>query len=83
MAEIRDHAFDTGTGAQDTVQENQRERPTGTAQYLVADRVGTLVEDTGIMAEAAVCEGAMVQTPTPPRRRAENSGRRSELLERR
>ena len=32
----------------------------------MTDEVVTLVEDTGITAEAAVREGGMVQKPTPP-----------------
>ena len=44
MAEIRDPTGDTRTGAGDMVQETQRESTTGTARYLVADEVVTLVE---------------------------------------
>ena len=82
-AEIRDPIGDTGTGAGDTVKETQRDSTTGKAQYLVAHEVVTLVEEIGITMEAVVHEGVMVQTPTPPPRRAENSGQRSELLGRR
>ena len=35
-------------------------------QYLVADEVVNLVEEMVTTAEAAVREGTMVQTPTPP-----------------
>ena len=84
VAEIRDPTGDTGTGAGDTVQETQRDITMGKERYLVADEVVTLVEETGTTAEAAVQEGDMVQTlPPPPLRRAENSGRRSEVSGRR
>ena len=64
-AEIRDPTGDTGTGADITAIGTQKHR---TAQDLVADVVEV---DTGTMAEAAVREGAMVQTTTsPPPRRA-------------
>ena len=73
VAEIRDLTGYTGTGAGDTVPETQRDSTTDTAQYLVADKVVTLVEETGITAEAEVREGAMVTTPTPP---PTNTGRK-------
>ena len=59
-SEIRDPTGDTGKGAEITAIGTRRHR---TARYLVAD--GAEVE-TGTTAEAAVHEGAMVQTPTPP-----------------
>ena len=46
VAEIGDPTGDTKTGAGDTVLETQRDSTTGTAQYLVADEVVTLVEET-------------------------------------
>ena len=57
---------DNGTQAGDTVTENQKDSTAGTVQYLVADEMVTLGEETGITAEAEVHEGVMVQTPTPP-----------------
>ena len=47
---------------------------------MVADKVVTLVEERGIMEEAAVSEGGMVKTPTPPSKTGRKSKRRSELL---
>ena len=64
--EIGDPTGDTGTEAGVTVKETQRDSTTVTAQYLVADRVVTLVEEAGTMSEATVRKRAMVQTPTPP-----------------
>ena len=60
VSESRDPTGDTGTGADFTDIATWRLR---TAQYLVAD---VLESDTEITAEAAVRDGAMVQTPTPP-----------------
>ena len=84
VADIGDPMGDTGTGAGDMVPETHRDSTKGTAQDLVANEVVTLVEETGITAEAEVREGGMVTTPTPPPpRRAENAGQRSELSGRR
>ena len=85
VAEIRDPTRDTGIGAGDTVPETQRDKTMGTAQYLVADKVVTLVKETEILEYTEVREGEMVTTPTPPLpiKTGENSGRRSELLGRR
>ena len=68
-AEIRDPRGDTGTGVEITAIGNRRHR---TSRDLVADMVEV---ETGKTAEAAVSEGGMVQTQTPPPIRAENSGR--------
>ena len=76
-SETRYPTRDTGTGAGTTDIGTRRHR---TARYLVADVVEA---DTGITAEAAVREGAMVQAPTPPPRRAENLGRRTDRSRRR
>ena len=65
MTEIGDHTGDTGTGAGEKVQETQKDITKGTELYLVANEVVTLEEETGIMAEAEVHEGAVVTTPTP------------------
>ena len=65
-ADIGDHAGDTGKGSGETVPETWRERTTGTARELVADKVVTLVVDMEITAEAEVSKGEMVTTPTPP-----------------
>ena len=65
VEEIRDTTRDTGKGAGETVPETWRDRTTGTAQYLVADDVVTLVGEMEITAEAEVREGGMVTTPTP------------------
>ena len=62
-ADIRDPTGDTGTGAEITAKETQRHSITGTAQDSLADVVEA---DTGKTAEAAMREGAMVLTPTPP-----------------
>ena len=62
-AEIGDPTGDTGTGAGVTVKETRKDSITGRAQDWVADVVEL---ETGKTAEAAVREGAMVQTPTPP-----------------
>ena len=62
-AEIRDLMGDTDTGAEIKATGTQRHSITGTAQGSVADVVEVETETT---AEAAVREGAMVQTPTPP-----------------
>ena len=59
-SEIRDPTGVTGSGADITTIGIRRHR---TAQYLVADVVEV---ETGTMAEAAVREGTIVQTPTPP-----------------
>ena len=66
-AEIRDPKGDTGIGSEITAIGTRRHSITGTAQDLVADVVEV---EMGTTAEAAVCEGSMVQTPTPspPRR---------------
>ena len=40
----------------------------------MADKVVTLVEETGTIAEAAVREGAMVQTQTPPTKKGKKIG---------
>ena len=56
-SEYRHPTGDTGTGAVIGT------RKIRTAQVLVAD---VAAAETDIMAEAAVGEGAMVQTPTPP-----------------
>ena len=66
VAEIRDPTGDTGTGAGDTFQETQGYSTTVTAQDSVADKVITLVEETGITAEPEVHKGTMVTTPTLP-----------------
>ena len=66
VADIGDPTGDTGTGAGHTVPETQRDRTTETAQYSVAYGVVTLVEETGITAEAEVREVEMVTTPTTP-----------------
>ena len=52
-----------GTGG--TVPETRRDRTTGTAQYLVADKLVTMVGEMEITTEAEVREGGMVKTPTP------------------
>ena len=53
--------------SKETVPETRRDRIMGTAQYLVAEEMFTLVRDrTDITAEAEVREGVMVKTPTPP-----------------
>ena len=62
-AEIGDPTEDTETGAEITAKETWRHSITGTARYLVA---GVVEVETGTTAEAAVCEGGMVQTPNPP-----------------
>ena len=62
-AEIRDPTEDTGTGAEITDIGTRRHSITGTAQYSVADVAEVETETT---LEAAVHEGDMVQTPTPP-----------------
>ena len=59
-SEIRDPTGDTETGSDITDIGTRSHR---TAQDLLADVVEA---DTGITAEAAAREGAMVQTPTPP-----------------
>ena len=59
-SEIRDPTRDTGKGADITDIGTWRHR---TAQDLVADVVEA---EMGTTAEAAVREGAIVQTPTPP-----------------
>ena len=59
-SEIRDPTGDTGTGAYITDIGTWRHI---TERELVADVVEA---DTGITAKAAVREGFMVQTPTPP-----------------
>ena len=59
-SESRDPTGDTGTGADITDIVTRRLR---TAQDSVADVVEA---ETEITAEAAVREGEMVQTPTPP-----------------
>ena len=74
LAEIGDPTGDTGKGAGGTVPETQRDRTTGTAQDLVAEKVVTLVEETEITAEAEVRKGEMVTTATPPPRQAEIRG---------
>ena len=71
-SELRYPTGDTGKGADITDIGDRRHR---TARYSVADMVEA---ETGTTAEAAVREGAMVQTPTPPPRRAENFGRRTD-----
>ena len=58
--ESRDPTGDTGTGVDFTDIGTRRLR---TARYSVADVVEV---ETEITVEAAVREGAMVQTPTPP-----------------
>ena len=62
-AEIGDPTGDTGTGAEITAIGNLSHSITGTARDLLADMVEV---ETGTTAEAAVREGYMVQTPTPP-----------------
>ena len=59
-SEIRDPTGDTGTGGYIT--------DIGTRRHRTArDSVTYMVEvETGTTAEAAVREGAMFQTPTPP-----------------
>ena len=74
VAEIGDTTGDTGTGAGDTVKETQRDSTMRTAQYLVADEVVTLVEETGTTAEAAVHNGGMVQTHPPPNQDGQKIG---------
>ena len=59
-SEIRDPTGDTGSGTDITTIGIRRHR---TAQYLVADVVEV---ETVTMAEAAVREGTIVKTPTPP-----------------
>ena len=59
VAEIGDPTGDTGTGAVEAVPENRRDRTTGTARYLVAEILVTLVEDMEITAEAELREGGM------------------------
>ena len=59
-SEIKDPTGDTGKGADIPAIRNRRYR---TARYLVTDRLEVETETTS---EAAVCEGAIVQTPTPP-----------------
>ena len=59
-SEIRDPTGDTGTGADITDIGTWRHR---TARYSVAE---VAEEETGTKSEAAVREGAMVQTPPPP-----------------
>ena len=77
-SESRDPTGDTEAGADITDIGTQRLR---TAQDLVA---AVVEAETEIMEEAAVLEGAMVQTPTPPPpRRTENLGRRKERSRRR
>ena len=66
VAEIRNPTGNTGKGEGETVPENRRERNMGTLRDLVADKVFNLVGETEITAEAEVCEGEMVTTPTPP-----------------
>ena len=85
VAEIGDPTGDTGKGAGKTAPETWRDRTTRKKRDLVAEKVVTLVGEMEIMAEVEVREGEMVTTPTPPPppRRAENAGRRSELLGRR
>ena len=63
VAEILDPTGDIGTGAEIMSKETQRHSITGTARYLVADVVEV---EMGTTAEAAVREGAMVQTPNSP-----------------
>ena len=58
-SEIRYPTGDIGTGADIMAIRTRRHR---TAQNLVADRAEL---ETGTTEEAAVREGAMVQTPTP------------------
>ena len=71
-SEIRTPTGDTGTGAEFTDIGTWRLR-------TVRDLVAAVVEaETEITAEAAVREGEMFQTPTPPPRRTENSGRQRE-----
>ena len=48
------------------VKETQRVSTTGTAQYLVADGVVTLMGETGTTVEPEVREEAVVKTPTHP-----------------
>ena len=43
VADIGDPTGETGIGEEDTVPETQRNRTTGTARFLVADEVVTLV----------------------------------------
>ena len=66
--EIRDPTGDTGTGADITDIGTRKHR---TAQDLVADVVEAEIV---ITAEAAVNEGAMVQTLTPPTKRERKLG---------
>ena len=70
--ESRDPTGDTGTWADITDIGTWRLR---TEQYLVAD---VAEAETEITAEVAVGKGEMVQTPSPPPRRTENLGRRTE-----
>ena len=65
---MRDPMWDTGTGADITDIGTRRHI---TAQDLVADVVGA---KAGATSWAEVCEGAMVQTPTPQPRWAEKIG---------
>ena len=66
--ESRDPTGDTGTGADITDIGTQRLRM---ARYLVAD---VAEAETEITAEAAVYEGEMVQTPTPPTKKDRKIG---------
>ena len=61
-SEIGDPTGETGTGTEITAKETRRDIIPGTAQDLVASVVEV---ETGTTAEAAVREGAMVQTPPP------------------
>ena len=71
VADIGDPTGDTGTGLGVTVKETWRDSIIGTAKDLVADVAEV---DTGTTAEAVVCEGAMVQTPTPHTKTGRNFG---------
>ena len=76
-SESRDPTGDNGTGADFTDIGTWRLRTT-------RDSVAEVVEaESDITAEAAVKKGAMVQTPTLPPRRIENSGQRTEWSQRR
>ena len=61
-AEIGDPTGDSGTGVEIKAKETRRHSIMGTSRYLVADMMEV---DMGTTAEAAVREGAMVQTPPP------------------
>ena len=74
MTDIGDPTEDTGKGAGETVQETWRDRTTGTAWDLVAEKVVTLVGDMEIKAEAEERKGEMVTTPTPPTKTSRKCG---------